>query len=201
MRRQKWSDNDALGCMQGFTPPSCQQGSGFGSVHILGKFPIQIDQMYVWQKSIEGQGVVRSRCWFRHNFFYIYCFSFSLNWIQIHPKLTALLEQHDSGGLHDGASCSLPTGDRWSSRPQVTVPRRLSGESHCRQISTLVSPCDPHSLFWCVKRGWIWCFSVYRISCVRISITYALHMEPGGNLNTVLIIKYLSLIWHSVAQA
>lgn len=149
----------------------------------------------------KSMGVVRSHCWFRHNFFYIYCFSFSLNWIQIHPKLTALLEQHDSGGLHDGASCSLPTGDRWSSRPQVTVPRRLSGESHCRQISTLVLPCDPHSLFWCVKRGRIWCFSVYRIFCVRISITYALHMEPGGNLNTVLIIKYLSLIWHSVAQA
>lgn len=194
MRRQKWSNNDALECVQGFTPPSCQHGSGFSSQSK------EIERMFD-RKRMEGQGVVRSHCWFGHNFFYIHCFSFSLNWIQIHPKLTALPEQHDSGGLHDGASCSLPAGDRWSPRPQVTVPRRLSGESRCRQISTLVSPCDPHSLFWCVKCGQIWCFSMYCISCFGISITYALWMEPGGNLNTVLIIKYLSLIWHSMVQA
>lgn len=77
---------------------------------------------------MQGHGVGGSPCWFRL-VRSIHCFSFSLNWIQLHPKLAALPEQHDSGGLHDGAGCSLPAGDRWSPRPQVTVPRRLPGES------------------------------------------------------------------------
>lgn len=49
--------------------------------------------------------------------------------MQLHPKLAAVLEQHDHGGLHDGAGRSVPAGDRWPPRPQVTVPRRLPGES------------------------------------------------------------------------
>lgn len=34
-----------------------------------------------------------------------------VNLLQLHPELSALPEQHDSGGLHDGAGCSLPAGD------------------------------------------------------------------------------------------
>ena len=30
---------------------------------------------------------------------------------QLHPELSAIPEQHDSGGLHDGAGCSVPAGD------------------------------------------------------------------------------------------
>lgn len=81
MRRQKWSDNDALGCVQGFTPFSCQQGSDFGSVHIFGTFldashrpkPIQIDQIYVWQKKDgrTGCGPVTLLVWTQFFFTFI----------------------------------------------------------------------------------------------------------------------------------
>lgn len=52
---------------------------------------------------------------------------------QLHPELSAVPEQHDSGGLHDGAGCGVPAGDWRSPRPQITVPRRLPGNRRKRQ--------------------------------------------------------------------
>lgn len=61
------------------------------------------------------------------------CPCVNLSLFQLHPELSAVPEQHDSGGLHDGSGCSVPAGDRWSPRPQITVPCRLPGNIRKRQ--------------------------------------------------------------------
>lgn len=48
--------------------------------------------------------------------------------LQLHPELSALPQQHDGGGLHDGAGCRLPSRHRRPPRAQVSVPRRLPGK-------------------------------------------------------------------------
>ncbi len=76
------------------------------------------------------QSISKSTCFFLCLHVYL-CVNLSL--FQLHPELSALPEQHDSGGLHDGSGCSFPAGDRRSPRPQITVPRRLPGNRRKRQ--------------------------------------------------------------------
>lgn len=151
---------------------------------------------------MEGRDVVRSHCWFGHIFRFIASLSpwIASRYIQ---NSQPYLNNMTAVGCMMALAAVFPLGidghHVHRSQFPVVCQVSLSRAGGCWQISTLVSPCDPHSLFWCMKRGQIWCFSMYRISCVGISIMYALRMEPGGN--TVLIIKYLSLIWHSMVQA
>lgn len=60
-------------------------------------------------------------------------FSLSFCGLQLHPELSALPQQHDGGGLHDGAGCRLPARHRRPPRAQVSVSRRLPGKAEERQ--------------------------------------------------------------------
>lgn len=70
---------------------------------------------------------------------FMHASAWNLSLLQLHPELSAVPEQYDSGGLHDGAGCSVPVGDWWPPRPQITVPRRLPGNRRKMQVGAETS--------------------------------------------------------------
>lgn len=213
MRRQKWSDNDALGVRAGFYTTLMPTRFWFWFCSHLWKVPgcLPQNQTNPNRPNVCLKGW-EDRVWSVHTagsdtIFFFTFIAYLSPWTgsRYIQNSQPYLNNMTAVGCMMALAAVFPLGidghHVHRSQFPVVCQVSLSRAVRCRQISTLVSRGYPHSLFWCVKRGRIRCFSLYGIFCIGISITYALRMEPGGNFNKVLIIKYLSLIWHSVVQA
>lgn len=47
---------------------------------------------------------------------------------QVHSELAAVPEQHDGRGLYDGSGCRVSSGDRWASRPSLSISCSVPGK-------------------------------------------------------------------------